>query len=180
MSKTKKTVLLTLSLICVVLAGWLGNYFYRNWQIDNTPEISPQTWGSVTKRNAAYSIVQRTGHYVDYISRCKRFPNNFEDMFHEHADDLKSCKPLPRQPVNVLEPYKENEGPWIDPWGRPYQLRYDRERRKLQVRSRGRYTWWPWDDIKTETNLAIPKTVADAERAKCDRGEACIFDRGWH
>lgn len=126
---------------------------------------------------AHYDLEQQLHLLVNHISRCKRFPQNLENLYVVIDNPPESCQTL-HQFV------QEDEIPWIDPWGRMYQIRYDTNNMKIQVRSLGRYVDDSEDDIVKEDELAIKKEVFDAERDLCNslpKGDkGCAFNRDWH
>lgn len=152
-------------------------YFYKNYQDDRikTADVNfgiVSFRGGMTKIAIAHSNMRVTSYLLSYISRCKHFPSSFQAFFEPiEGDKPQYCEPLKAQGK------RHN---WLDPWDRPYEIRYDRERAKLQIRSLGRYWWWPWDNIEGETDLAVPTDLVEPERQKCDQGLDCIYSRGWH
>ncbi len=161
-------------MVLVFLGLGLSYYFYQNYQDDRrlTRDI-PTGMLNLRTRTTKLAVDQANMILVQYlvrnISNCKRFPENLKEIF----EPLRPVRPKGCSPLKTPDA-------WVNPWGHPYEIRYDRERKMLQIRSLGRYWWWPWDNIQDETNMAIPKIMADEERAKCDRGDECVFDRGWH
>lgn len=169
---SKKNLYIILAILFTLIG--MGLYFYQNYKDDrlrrnDIPAGIIDLRTTTTKLEVDNANLRVVRSLVSYISHCKRFPENLEEIFK-----------APKESVPRGCTYLKAEGVWINPWGHPYEIRYDRERRKAQIRSLGRYWWWAWDNIQDETNMAIPKVLADEERAKCDRGEECVFSRGWH
>jgi len=148
--------------------------------------------GQLTPVQESKGFVSLALGAVSTISACKFFPNKISDFYDEtnFESDNPSCMVW-----KAIPPYKgfdlNNHRPiWIDPWGRPYQIRYDLERGKLQVRSQGRYLWTESDDIVGETPFlgkdypkdGLPLYVEMLERCKTVPKDdmSCIFNRGWH
>ncbi len=179
MSKWKKIILIALN-TALVVSGIIF-YNYRNSTKGLVmPLILTDGHPGMTREEVARHMVDRAHLYVNYISKCNRFPDNIEDMYHERFFEVEGCKPFAMRSFNTFIDTKDNVRPWIDPWGRPYQIRYDRERRKLQVRSQGSSLSLTSDDIEAETTWGTARAYFDIEIENCDRGEGCIFDRGWH
>jgi len=177
----------------IPISLFLGSYFIyqkvvENNYIEDNVDYSDGIYssGPLSRVSEANAFVDNKFAFIDHISTCKQFPEKISDMYDPEKvnSEVKSCKALNVKPAFRSEDPSKHRPVWIDPWGRPYQIRYDRERRKLQVRSQGRYLWTESDDIVGETNMAIPVDMADAERAKCDSlpkdDMSCIFNRGWH
>ncbi|PIP91861.1 MAG: hypothetical protein COW01_11980 [Bdellovibrionales bacterium CG12_big_fil_rev_8_21_14_0_65_38_15] len=168
--------ILIVFIVTLFLVGGLSYYFYRNYLDDRTTTEEANVGivnlrRGMTKIAIAKSNMRVASYLVGYISKCKRFPENLQGFYKPiEGEKPTSCNPFP---VNVKKP-------WLDPWGRSYEIRYDRDRKKLQIRSLGRYWWWPWDNIQDETNLAVPTDLVEPERQKCDQGLDCIYSRGWH
>ncbi|PIP91355.1 MAG: hypothetical protein COV38_09085 [Bdellovibrionales bacterium CG11_big_fil_rev_8_21_14_0_20_38_13] len=155
-------------------------YFGQNYYLDN---YTGHEWhyNRFYQSNVgmARETVQGVQGVIEFIKNCNKFPHDFEFRLRSKdctGKNLRENSDFSRNPRFV----NWNQLPWIDPWGRPYQLRYDRERKKLQLRSQGRYLWTSLDDIQAETNLAVPTDLVEPERQKCDQGQDCIFNRGWH
>jgi len=147
----------------------------------------------------AGKIVDRSQSVVQYMSDCKRFIINFKELYDQNykSDTPNFCRPF----INPLDRATKfgnkelnkrfsNFKPWIDPWGRPYQIRFNFEKAKLQVRSQGRYIWTELDDIVSEAPFLgkdYPKNgfrfyVEMIEYCKTASKDdmSCIFNRGWH
>tara|TARA_R110000868_G_scaffold397624_1_gene670358 strand:- start:5456 stop:5980 length:525 start_codon:yes stop_codon:yes gene_type:complete len=173
-----RKVLIWILLILFSGAG-LGLYFYQNYQDDRTPTRNVNAGRmsvreAVTKLEVASFNMGYVGSILSYISRCRRFPESFQGFY----------KPIEEDNPQYCEPLKStgNRHNWLDPWGRPYQIRYDRERAKMQIRSLGRYWWWPWDNIQDETYF--DGKLYQEQIKLCDQvvksDMSCIFNRGWH
>jgi len=178
-----KNRVVPLLIICLSLPLLFFGWVYKIDRIDRhrfpTSKVGITNWGE------AFEHTRRSFSVVDYISSCKRFPENYKDAFRK--TDFPNCIPLENKSKENPLAY-ESEFPdyqsWIDPWGRTYQIRYDLERGKLQVRSQGRYLWTELDDIVGETSLSIPKVIEDEMLEKCKQMQKndprCPFYRGWH
>lgn len=189
MSIKRISITATLILIFIYLFHFALDGFIKN----PTPisQMHQSNWSMV-------QYVTDNGYkIVEVISKCNYFPRSFAELYSEDnlkkANSKEDCKPL-KDPTKypTLSPARKERfkrefpdyKPWIDPWGRPYQIRYDRDRRKLQVRSQGRYLWWPWDNIVDETTWGMAGSFFNEEIKKCDSlprdDMSCIFNRGWH
>lgn len=173
----QKVMIWTILILCI--GAGLGFYFYRNYQDDRikTTRVNfgiVSFRGGMTKIAIAHSNIRVTSYLLGYISRCKRFPESFQGFY----EAIESDKPQYCEPLKAAG--KRHN--WLDPWDRPYEIRYDRERAKLQIRSLGRYWWWPWDNIEGETYFD-GKLYQDQIK-RCDQipksDMSCIFNRGWH
>ena len=155
--------------------GSISNDFYRDYKIDHKPQHKlSRRFEADSNIGVAHFFVSLIHSYLSYVDTCERFPEHFSDMFRK----IDGCG-LDYDEVKI------NGMPfWIDPWGRPYQIRFDRNKRKLMVRSRGRYLWTSWDDIENETTLGNVGQLFNDEIKKCEKipdGDlACIFNRGWY
>lgn len=129
------------------------------------------------RAKAGGDITFQLATLVPYISYCKRFPENLQDAYRPIDNAPEGCRILKSQSEYLPTP-------WIDPWGRPYQVRYNKERMKIQMRSQGRNLEDLSDDIVRENNLSIKKEVYDSEIAKCNKlpkeDKKCAFNRDWH
>lgn len=123
-------------------------------------------------RGDTESLIRRTRNY---INSCKQFPLNIKDTFNS-GPDISHCAP----PSNIRGMYTSS----LDPWGRPYQVRYHKDRVKLQVRTLGRHIDNSKDDIVREDNLEISEDILSKEIEKCKKlpsdDKNCVFNRGWH
>lgn len=188
MKKIKVTLLLSVSFMSLIVAlgPTISDFFlppeFRHLSDQGNPP---------SRRSAAVSRVEGYPFKVTvYITDCKKIPKNLEEIFHKTKDN-EACnrfanydpKDIKFKPLSDDPAYQGYQG-WIDPWGRPYQIRYDLERGKLQVRSQGRYLWTELDDIVGETSLSIPKVIEDEMLEKCKQMQKddpkCPFYRGWH
>lgn len=152
-------------------------------------------------RIAQRDVRDQASSLLMFITECKMFPENDQDFVERYystqpymGDGMPSsrdgAKPCERVPIKVYDGELGSEGIlelsyfWIDPWQRPYQIRYDLDRGVLQIRSHGRYLWWPWDDIIGERSLSIPRTIENEMLEHCKKvpknDMSCIFNRGWH
>lgn len=178
---SRKYSILTVLLLLLIVGGLGINFF--NGQIVDEDQIK-RGWpggkhGFIASNleKAAGDIEIQMGRLIFHISDCKRFPLNLENAYKPIEKAPNGCKALTPWHHKVITP-------WIDPWGRLYQVRYDKERMKLQMRSQGRKVDDPRDDIVRETNLFIHKDVYYTELEKCKKlsseDKNCVFNRGWH
>ncbi|GAB4411655.1 MAG: hypothetical protein OHK0056_15890 [Bacteriovoracaceae bacterium] len=179
----KKIRFVIVLLASVVIVGYFGFWYYVDNYAKSAPLMSVFDY-PVTSAKAAKRITNESYRIVLFISNCKKFPVDFKEFteteFLEEPCRYKKFVPNEAKQLDIKNPVF----PWNDPWGRSYQIRYDLERGKLQVRSRGRYLWWPWDDIIGETSLSIPKVIEDEMLDHCKKvpkdDTSCVFNRGWH
>lgn len=163
-------------------------YFLANYQDDNEPRYFFYSLAPFSKIIVAEKDVgNATRHTSLYIQKCKRFPDSLKDVKSIIPDDAPAdCKSyFEGNSKNIVIYFQElDQPPWIDPWGRPYQIRYDREKRIIQLRSQGRYLWTESDDIKKETTFGVVGQDFTEEMNRCDLlpkdNMTCIFNRGWH
>ena len=186
--KRYKKEIITYGIAVILLVPLL--YFIRevvqNYRKDNDKYYAdPSLRFSISHfdevRNAVRASVLL--QVADYIIYCKRVPKNYEEIFNplksENLECLKRFEKWERE-----EAYLPRKGyrPWIDPWGRPYQIRYDREQKNMQLRSQGRYLWTTWDDVQSE--LWLDSSILKEQLVVCeeypDDEFKCIFNRGWH
>jgi len=164
-------------LIVVVLLSLIGAsiYFYSNYREDSIRRehnLSYVGRGGASNIGAAEIMMHFIPNFLEIISKCSFYPKNVEEFYKfDSTGKAEDCTPAT---------YYKTQKPWIDPWGRPYQIRYDRERYKFQMRSLGRYWWWPWDNIEGEENLTIYADILNPEIEKDKIGKDSIFSRGWH
>ena len=178
-------------ILTIVALGLLsgGGYLLNNYIEDTKKEPLTQFYPLIN--HEALSNIQTANNVIKnfyrpeiYIQRCKRFPLNIRDMHNEeYANEEIGCRPYDASfQLNNTEYKITIETPWIDPWGRPYQIRYDLERAKLQLRSQGRYLWTEYDDIFEETYFDGKSYKEHVEYCKKVPKDdmTCIFNRGWH
>jgi hypothetical protein len=183
--KKRSVVFLIVIIFPLLFIGWI----YKIDRIDRhrfpTSKVGISNWGEAFEHTRGLSSL------VNLISSCKRFPDNYEDAFRK--TDSSNCNPLENKskdnPLAYDTEFPDYQ-PWIDPWGRPYQIHYDLERGKLQVRSQGRYLWTEFDDIVGETPFltkdypkdGLPLYVEMLEHCKKVPKDdlSCVFNRGWH
>ena len=163
-------------------------YFLSNYQDDHEPKYIV-SMEALSKISVARSFLSGESYlfFLRYIQMCKRFPDNLKDRYSPISDNApKDCNSFfdDNSKENERHLLKFGTPPWIDPWGRPYQTRYDRERRIIQLRSQGRYLWTELDDIKKETTFGVVGQDFTEEINRCDLlpkdDMTCIFNRGWH
>lgn len=171
----KKTLI---SLLMILILGSIfGYYFYMNYKDDRTlydelPRGIMSFRTLTTKLSVERVNLDLINHLRGHISKCRYFPNSLKDIFDEkNIPDRRGCSSL-----------KTAGEPWLNPWGHPYEIRYDRERKKIQLRSLGRYWWWPWDNIQKETYF--DGKLYDSQVEYCNKVSGsdmnCVFNRGWH
>ena len=186
--------IILLSVLLLVMVTFF--YFIKNYLEDSATEPISVHYPAIDSRtNSRYQIAEQIVNYyynpASYIRDCKIFPNNISDM---HNNDVKinNIKCIPYTTYKVEEPELsfEIKEPWIDPWGRPYQIKYDYDEETVSVRSQGRYTWTTLDDIVREIPFfgkSYPKhgdsfylnMIEHCEKVTKD-DMTCIFNRGWH
>lgn len=187
----KKTIVMISIMIVFLLAfalkDFIKEYFEDNYQTFSVPYYK----GSLSRNDVARNMVRDYGAIVGLISRCNKFPDSIKNIFDENFFSGVECdinsvlmfNPKVYEDRIKIHNYS-NTIPWIDPWGRPYQIRYDLERDMLRIRSHGRYQWTQLDDINFETNLSIGADLKAKVKFNCDQnpndGSKCIFNRGWH
>lgn len=184
MEARKRLIILILILMQPVMFifGGIVVDFYRDWKEDNRPQhVVVPKFGLFSNFDVAEYVIDNIPQYLNLIASCERFPENFSYFFRKREDD---CG------INVGDIIINNGPYWIDPWGRLYQIRYDLDGGKLQVRSRGRYEWTSWDDIIKELPF-LDKNYPKHGKAlyvnmleyyeKAQREDMnCIFNLGWH
>ena len=177
-------------ILTIVALGLLsaGGYLFKNFLEDSATEPLTPYYPAVDSRSMsrfqiARYIVKKFYRPTSYIQDCKRFPENIMDMHdQQYKDSYPQCRPYSQLLIEHAEFIYRDESPWIDPWGRPYQIRYDLERAKLQLRSQGRYLWTEYDDIFQETYFDGKSYKEQVEYCKKVARDdmTCIFNRGWH
>lgn len=139
----------------------------------------------MTKWGSAQEVTGKGYRLVQFIGVCKTFPEDYKGFYNENSDPKNiACNELVKDWKKQRGAYKDFPvyTPWLDPWGRPYQIRFDLERGKLQVRSQGRYLWTELDDIVGETFFNGKSYKAQVEYCKTVSKDdmSCIFNRDWH
>lgn len=183
--KKNKIALLLIFLIAAPVIA-CGYYFASNYYHDNKREYFYNP-APLSKVSFAKSLLSGESNlfFLRYIQMCKRFPDNLKDRYSPISDNApEDCKSSFDEYSKETERHllKFGTPPWIDPWGRPYQIRYDLDRAKLQLRSQGRYLWTEYDDIFQETYFDGKSYKEQVEYCKKVQKDdmTCIFNRGWH
>lgn len=179
--KKRKIVLL----ISVVLLFVIAIPFVKNYLEDSKRYyLLPPYFKRHTSHFGEVSLTVHIGtlsSYKGYISACDKIPKNYEDIFKPIKSDHPQCQARGMWHLKWPDSLRKDYRPWIDPWGRPYQIRFDRDK-KIQMRSQGRYGWTSLDDIKAETSFTGPDFEKQVK--KCDElpedSPDCIFNWGWH
>jgi len=177
MKRQQKKTIFSIALSSCILLYFVFFYLWDNYlgviPVPTNQKIDIRGQLMVRAKWAERMVKGSPVRIVRTISVCKKFPDSYKDQFFTIIGPNDQCE-------KVQETAEERR--WIDPWGRPYQIRYDLERAKLQVRSQGRYLWWPWDDISDETYFDGKNYKAQVEYCKTVPKDdmSCIFNRGWH
>ena len=180
--KKRKIILL----VSIVLLSVIAIPFVKNYLEDSRRYyFLPPYFKRHTSHFGEVSLtvhVGTLGFYLGYISACDIIPKNYEETFKPIQSDHPQCQARGMWHLEYPDSLRKNYRPWIDPWGRPYQIRYDRNRKKIQMRSQGRYGWTSLDDIEVETYFDGDDYRREAK--KCDElpedSSDCIFNWGWH
>lgn len=165
---------------------------YENHQRDHYSKYFYSDYRSPTTNIGRARMTAGSVNYLsDFIKECKRVPSSYKDFYLFKSHSMKKC-PTREEVSKYDERDEQGVFVWLDPWGRPYQIRYDLEREKIQLRSQGRYLWTEQDDILEESSFigkdysrhkygepTYLKILKDCENPARNY-LTCIFNRGWH
>ena len=77
--------------------------------------------------------------YNQFMARCRYYPESLVELYTK-ADELEKKCEIENFTKYLVPWLDENKNPipkWLDPWGRAYQMKFDREKRQFLLRSRG-------------------------------------------